>query len=139
MSLLASRPLDEPVPISEMSGLVQVSEKYIEQLLLTLRRSGLVRSMRGPLGGFVLSRSPEKISLQDIMVALQGRTQFCECQNSECRECVRPEVWNAIESCFEATLMNITLKHMVSDASFQLTGRPAVSPDFPSFQGGDGI
>lgn len=138
--LLGSQEGDSPLPISEMTSVIGMSDKSLEQLLMSLRRAGLVRSVRGANGGFLLGRDPSKISLKDIMTALQGPIRLCDCSNQpNCQECVRPEVWNALEMCFEGTLASLSLSHLISEQSFQILPHSVVLPDSPLWQEGSGI
>jgi Rrf2 family protein len=61
-----------PVPLREISARQAISEKYLEQLFLKLRRAGLIRSVRGPGGGYLLAREARKINMYDILHAVEG-------------------------------------------------------------------
>jgi Rrf2 family protein len=61
-----------PVPLREISKRQDISEKYLEQLFLKLRRAGLIRSVRGPGGGYLLARKASKINMYDILKAVEG-------------------------------------------------------------------
>jgi Rrf2 family protein len=61
-----------PIPLRDISARQEISEKYLEQLFLKLRRAGLIRSVRGPGGGYLLARKPEKIVMFDILKAVEG-------------------------------------------------------------------
>jgi Rrf2 family protein len=61
-----------PVRVEEIGTRQGVPIRYLEQLFQRLRRAGLVVSKRGPGGGYVLARSPEQISLADVVRAVQG-------------------------------------------------------------------
>src|SRR5579871_2679166 len=63
---------ERPVHATEIARRQGIPEPYLEQLLLALRRAALVRSYRGPGGGYTLSRPPAAISLADIVAALEG-------------------------------------------------------------------
>lgn len=139
LTLLATRSSTKPLPISEMASSLQLSDKYLEQLLMALRRAGLVRSIRGANGGFVLARSSSQISLKEIMEALQGPLEFCECQVPSCTECVRPEIWTALEACIGATLSSISLRHVVSQDPFRVMAHSVIAPDSPYWEKGEGI
>ncbi|UBF26474.1 Rrf2 family transcriptional regulator [Kovacikia minuta CCNUW1] len=62
----------EPLQIRQISAQQQIPDRYLEQLLATLRRCGLVRSQRGAKGGYVLAREPRKITLLEVMSCLDG-------------------------------------------------------------------
>ena len=137
--LLSEQEGDAPLPISEMTSAIGMSDKSLEQLLMGLRRAGLVRSVRGANGGFLLARVPSKITLKDVMTALQGPIRLCDCAQPDCKDCVRPEVWKALEMCFEGTLACLTLAHLSSGESFQILPHSVVLPDSPLWQEGSGI
>ena len=62
----------EPLQIRQISAQQQIPDRYLEQLLATLRRCGLVKSQRGAKGGYVLAREPWKITLLEVMTCLDG-------------------------------------------------------------------
>lgn len=62
----------EPLQIRQIAAQQNIPDRYLEQLLATLRRCGLVRSQRGAKGGYVLAREPWKISLLDVVCCLEG-------------------------------------------------------------------
>ena len=61
-----------PMSASELADNSAISEHFIQKIMRNLQISGLVRSIRGIAGGFVLNRAPHEISLSDIIVALEG-------------------------------------------------------------------
>jgi Rrf2 family protein len=65
-----------PVQIREVACREEIPARFLEQILQTMRQAGLVHSTRGPRGGYSLSKSPEDISLADILVALQEEPCF---------------------------------------------------------------
>ncbi|HEY9667549.1 MAG TPA: Rrf2 family transcriptional regulator [Coleofasciculaceae cyanobacterium] len=62
----------EPLQIRQIAAQQNIPDRYLEQLLATLRRCNLVRSQRGAKGGYVLGREPWKITLLDIINCLEG-------------------------------------------------------------------
>ena len=72
-----------PVNLKEISERQDISGDYLEQLLRRLRAGGLVRSVRGPHGGFLLAKPPEKIHLWDIIVALEQEIAPVYCVEEE--------------------------------------------------------
>lgn len=61
-----------PIQSDEIATRQGIPVNYLNQLLITLRRAGLIESMRGPQGGHLLARPPEAISLREILIALDG-------------------------------------------------------------------
>ncbi len=68
-----------PVALADISARQQISLAYLEQLFVKLRRSGLVESVRGPGGGYLLSRSPAETRISDIMSAVDERLNAMGC------------------------------------------------------------
>jgi Rrf2 family cysteine metabolism transcriptional repressor len=95
------------VPAGEISSRQQVSVKYLEHLLASLRAAGLVRSVRGAKGGHALTRSPDEINLREIYQVFEGVEGFVECSTGPelCDRvdgCVTREVWAQMyDACME--------------------------------------
>lgn len=62
----------EPLQIRQIAAQQNIPDRYLEQLLATLRRSGLVRSQRGARGGYLLAREPWKITLFEVLACIEG-------------------------------------------------------------------
>jgi Rrf2 family protein len=75
---LASRGSENAVQSREIAARQAIPEPFLDQLLSTLRRAGMVRSIRGPSGGYVLSRRPHQITVGDVVRACNGQ----ECLSS---------------------------------------------------------
>ena len=58
--------------VAEIAARQGIPERYLEQMMTALRRGGLLRSLRGPRGGYLLSRSPEAIHLAEVIHCLEG-------------------------------------------------------------------
>ncbi|NJN18708.1 MAG: Rrf2 family transcriptional regulator [Oscillochloris sp.] len=69
---LAQRYGEGPIQSDEIASRQGIPVNYLNQLLITLRRAGLIDSLRGPQGGHLLARKPEQISLLDILTVLEG-------------------------------------------------------------------
>jgi len=67
LSLLAASYKDGPLSVADISIETKISVSYLEQLFASLRRANLISGVRGPGGGYILARSPESISLADVM------------------------------------------------------------------------
>ncbi|MCC2672234.1 MAG: transcriptional regulator, BadM/Rrf2 family [Armatimonadetes bacterium] len=70
---LAVQPVGRPSQSREIAGRQDIPESYLNQLLVVLRRAGLVRSVRGASGGYVLGREPRLITAADVILALHGQ------------------------------------------------------------------
>lgn len=115
---------DSPVKISEISERQDVSVHYLEQILNRLRRSGLLKSVKGPGGGYLLSRAPDEISISDILLELEGPLAITSCLNPE-EGCVRVEVcvthllWKALGRQIEEFLKSVTLGDLLKGRSLE--------------------
>lgn len=112
--------------IAERTGLPQ---PYLEQILLALKGAGLVRSKRGVGGGYVLARSPEEISLGQIVSAVEGPIaagDFGEPhQNGACNhegQCVLLVVWAEVGEHMRDHLDSFSLADIVAKASGRASG-----------------
>ncbi|HET8625960.1 MAG TPA: Rrf2 family transcriptional regulator [Thermomicrobiales bacterium] len=69
---LAQRRGQGPIQSREIAERQRIPDAYLNQLLLTLRKAGIVQSVRGPAGGHMLARSPERVTMADVIGALEG-------------------------------------------------------------------
>lgn len=81
LTLLASEHhLNKPVQIHAIASRQQIPEDYLRQLLLQLRTAGLVKSVRGPHGGYLLAKAPEEISMSEVLRVLEGAPDEMTCR-----------------------------------------------------------
>ncbi len=88
----------KPVMASYIAEKQVLSRKYLENLLNMLRVNGLVKSIRGSKGGYILSKEPEKITLEEIVIALDGPLAITPCVEASeycefSKNCVTHELW----------------------------------------------
>jgi Rrf2 family protein len=76
---LAERYGDAPVPSHDIAARQHIPGPFLDQLLMSLRRAGLVRSTRGPRGGHMLARPPEQVTLGQAIDILEGQAAQMEC------------------------------------------------------------
>lgn len=116
LSLNAS---DGPVSLLEISERQNISLSYLEQLFSKLRREGLVKSMRGPGGGYSLSRTPQEIAISSIIMAVDENLDVTNCGNSKvgCNEdhqrCLTHNLWMDLSHRIQSFLDDISLKDMM--------------------------
>ena len=115
---LAIRHGSGPVFVREIAESQDISERYLEQILNTLRASGIVKSTRGAKGGYELSRDPSKISLGEIVRSLEGQIDIVSCTSEEkCQrssECVMYEVWSQVKNSINDILDHTSLADIAS-------------------------
>jgi Rrf2 family protein len=68
-----------PVPVAKLAHLHDVSSTYLAKQMQTMARGGLVRSVQGKAGGYVLTRAPEDITVLDVVLAIEGPAPAFEC------------------------------------------------------------
>lgn len=105
----------EPVQIRQISAQQNIPDRYLEQLLATLRRAGLVKSQRGARGGYLLARDPWKISLYDVVSCIEGfDTQVDAARIPNTSEAVViQDVWGEVRQAAEDILQKYTLQDLV--------------------------
>jgi Rrf2 family cysteine metabolism transcriptional repressor len=106
--------------IAERQG---ISERYLEQLMVPLKRAGLVKSIRGSQGGYILGRSPEKITAGDIIRALEGPIAPVDCVNEMHPEtceredyCVTRILWEKVRDSVSGVLDSYTLADLAQES-----------------------
>ncbi len=111
---------EEPVTIKNISQRQQMSVTYLEQILHRLKKAGIVKSIRGARGGYVLARKGDKITVSQIINALDGPISISYCDSPRLRErsCIGPQacvsriLWKKLENLIEDTLSSVTLADM---------------------------
>ncbi len=73
---------DKPMQVREISRNANIPQNYLEQLLGKLRKAGFIKSIRGPKGGYILSKSPEDIIVRDILYVLEDNLSVVDMDSS---------------------------------------------------------
>jgi Rrf2 family cysteine metabolism transcriptional repressor len=107
-----------PLQIKTISEREDISNKYLEQLIAMLKASGLVRSIRGPRGGYILAKPPAEIQLKDVFLTLEGPMVPAECLEhpeycSRCTDCATREIWQELQDAIFGVLESVTLADLV--------------------------
>jgi Rrf2 family transcriptional regulator, iron-sulfur cluster assembly transcription factor len=117
-----------------------ISDTYLEQLFRKLKKSGLVKSVRGAGGGYVLARPEEDISVGDVLISLEGGLNAVECKGSEDNEecgmsdlCVTKIVWQRINESIKDAVNTISIKDL-ADRSRELRKKGQVATEACSNQ-----
>jgi len=113
----------EPMPLFKIAERQLISEGYLEQMMTVLRKGGLVRSVRGAQGGYLLSREPARITAGEIVRCLEGPLGPTDCVSEEDPEtCVRSEycvtrlLWERVREAMASVLDGTTLEALRQDA-----------------------
>ncbi len=118
-----SRTGGSPVAARELADAERLPADYVEQILLRLRRAGLVESVRGAKGGYFLARQPTAISVHDVMSASEHQTFEINCETHpvDAERCspgstcsIRP-VWHALQQRVDHLLAGISLADLMKE------------------------
>lgn len=116
LELAAVYTSQQPLQIRQIAARQSIPERYLEQLLLTLKRGGLVQSQRGMNGGYRLARKPESISLLDVLNCIEGETPSQGDRSSHASEpgcSVIHEVWEESHQAAHDVLSQYTLQDLL--------------------------
>ncbi|TNC92135.1 Fe-S cluster assembly transcriptional regulator IscR [Thalassolituus sp.] len=106
-----------PVSLNDISGRQGISLSYLEQLFAKLRRGGLVASVRGPGGGYRLSREDKEINVAEIVDAVNESMDATRCQRKgDCQdgvECLTHHLWMDLSDQIHAFLKGISLSQLI--------------------------
>lgn len=109
-----NQPLALPV-FAEKAG---VTEAYMEQIVILLKKADIVESVRGAGGGYYLKKSPKDIKVGSVLRALEDGLEFIDCINTPCEggeECKARRVWNKIYKSMNLVLDSLTLDDLLHD------------------------
>lgn len=122
---LARQAGDRPIQVSEIAKIQKIPAKYLEQLIRTLKKADLVKSVRGSKGGHKLNKDPREITIGKIVRLFEGQIDLVDCVSSPKRcnrsdECRVRRVWiEATEALYEK-LDGITIADLLEDPKTSL-------------------
>ncbi|AJK21442.1 Fe-S cluster assembly transcriptional regulator IscR [Yersinia pestis] len=110
---------DGPVPLADISERQGISLSYLEQLFSRLRKNGLVASVRGPGGGYLLGKDASAIAVGAVITAVDESVDATRCQGKEgCQggnRCLTHTLWRDLSERISSFLNNITLAELVNN------------------------
>ncbi len=111
-----------PVQIGNVSKRENISVKYLEQLIIPLKKANFIKSIRGPKGGHMLAKPPEAITVGEIVKVLEGGINLSSCiENPEVcdrtRECLTRGLWEEATKAMYEKLNSATLSKMINEGS----------------------
>jgi len=113
-----------PAQIQDISRRQQISPRYLEQIFQNLKRAGILKSKRGPQGGYCLARKPDQITLLDILCATENDVMLVDCagvgikkakRKSECPHegnCITQTVWEEASTMLNDYFKGMTLQNL---------------------------
>jgi len=115
-----------PAQIKDISRRQDISPRYLEQIFQSFKKAGILKSKRGPQGGYYLARKPEEITVREILEAAEGDTLLVECTSEKKRKkgecgldgsCVTQIVWRDAAVKLNEFFYGITLKNLCERGS----------------------
>lgn len=109
----------EPIRLKDVAKRQEISEKYLEQIISVLNKAGFVRSVRGPMGGYVLQRPARDYTVGMILRQTEGSLSFVECAEDGAVRCPREEkcaarmLWGKINDAVSEVVDHTTLEDLV--------------------------
>jgi Rrf2 family protein len=110
-----------PAQIKDISRRQSISPRYLEQIFQDLKKAGLLKSRRGPQGGYLLARKPHEITVMDVIHATEGEMALVDCvkdgknRKKPCEfdnQCITQQVWAEASRKLNAYLGTVTLKEL---------------------------
>lgn len=115
----------EPVKVKDIAKRQDISDKYLEQIIAMLNKAGLVKSIRGARGGYVLNDSPDKITVGRILEAAEGDMSVVdnlgEITGENLTDIVCDRLWSKLDEAVRQILDNYTLEDLVEEQQNLLT------------------
>ena len=120
MADLAKNNITQPISLNEISLRQGISLSFLEQLFFRLKKNNLVKSTRGPHGGYILSRVPEQIKLSSIIHAVDEQIKTVKCKkeskkgcNGKSIKCITHDLWDDLETHINNFFEKNTLKDII--------------------------
>jgi len=126
---LAERRLKGPVTLTEIAEQLKIPKAFLSKILQQLAKKSIVRSLKGPSGGFVLAVDPDEISMKDIMVEIDGPLKVFECfgTSADCNlygDCLMRDVFEEVEGQIAKVLENYRLSQFSLDPAEAIKAPP---------------
>lgn len=118
---LAANYSGEQVSVKSIAERQDISENYLEQVFSALRKAGLVKSVKGAQGGYVLTDVPSKIKLSNILKALEGEISVVEIdgqptsKTNKAEKVIAELVWDKINECINSILGSLSLEDLLDE------------------------
>ena len=106
-----------PLPVKKIAERMEVSAKYLDHLMSSLKAAGLIRNIRKANRGYILAKPPEEIKLSEVIHALEGSLAPADCVDDSgiCNRtdfCVTRDLWKKMKEAINGVLSSLTLEDM---------------------------
>jgi Rrf2 family transcriptional regulator, iron-sulfur cluster assembly transcription factor len=133
---LARHGSGHPVSLADIAERQEISLSYLEQLFAKLRRNGLVRSVRGPGGGYLLGRITEEVKISDIILAVDEPIRATRCHPTSaigCKtdrsRCLTHDLWEELGNQIHLFLRSVSLADVIEN---RVVGQARMRPALPA-------
>lgn len=118
---LASNGLNKPVNLSDLAKRQNIAQNYLEQIFLQLRKSEIVKSVRGPGGGYILSQDPRNISIKNVIESVGEGFEMNRCKAENKKSCMPNNIkcnshhlWQGLTHIISGYLEKITIYDVIN-------------------------
>lgn len=111
----------EHVPLGAIAERQNISMNYLEQVFASLRKAGLVKSIKGAQGGYVLAHTPDNIRVGTILRVLEGQLSVIDSSEGQnldeksIQYCLKTQVWDRMDECINTLVDSVTLEDLAND------------------------
>lgn len=118
---LAEHSFDGYIALKDISARQEISLKYLEQIVTLLNKAGLIKSMRGPSGGYMLTRDPADYTAGEIIRSTEGELSPVTCVEEDYTFCKRKGIcttvnfWQGLYEVINEYIENVTLQELIDD------------------------
>ena len=127
MADLASYQNGKPVSLNDISLRQNISLSYLEQLFSKLKKEKLVKSIRGPSGGYILEKNPKDIKLSNIIFAVDEQVRTLNCKkdskkgcNGKTMKCITHNLWEDLEQHINNFFDNVSLSDLLKQKQINI-------------------
>ena len=122
---------EEPMSVPQISNTENIPATFLEQIFVKLRRAGLVNSIRGKRGGYTLALPPDRITVLDVIEAVEGKYGLAKCLvpggeegcSVPITDCILRSVWSRLQYRIKDILSEITIETIIREANLRETLR----------------
>jgi Rrf2 family protein len=112
------------IQLSDIAKRQDVSQKYLEQIIIPLKKANYLKGIRGTKGGYILNKHPREITVGEIVALLEGGTALCECSenSTSCKRadtCLTRNVWIEAARAMFKTLNSITFSDIIKEGKLK--------------------
>ena len=127
MADLAANQNGKPVSLTDISLRQNISLSYLEQLFSKLKNEKLVKSIRGPLGGYVLEKNPKEIRISNIIFAVDEQVKTLNCKkeskkscNGKTIKCITHNLWDDLENHINNFFDKVSLNDVIKQRNIEI-------------------